>query len=624
MTAKLASSLAVGFLFAALSAGGAQPWIVENASLRVTMEPDGALSLLEKASGDRWIPEVPEKPVVKLDDVTIRNRGRVLESVAAIDGTCWNLRVELADSDPEVGLSLSAPARTPLKSDLEYPFALRAPGPEYRLVLPHKTGLLFRVEDAAALERIPGRYGCYAAPGLSMPWFGLTNLARGLLVLIETPADAGLDARLSGSGGDRVFAPHVYWQPSRGTAGYARKLRYRLLEGGYVAMAKHYRSKLIAAGDFVTLREKQQVHPQLEKLIGALDLHLRGNDAEQLEVVKSLESKGVKRMLINSGASKETLAWMRERGHLAGAYRIYTDIHPPRPGLAEALARGYPDDAYTQQDGSPVRGFAYSDARKTTYRCSLRQVPLMLDLVPALVREKGYEALFLDVVSADGPRECYATGHPLDRTEDMRWRAAILRYTSSLGVVVGSEDGNAWAAPFLHYLEGMAMPRRFGYIRGVTVGNWPQKFDFNDEYIRVDLNERVRVPLWDLVFHDAVVSTWRWNFTPDRYPEMKWWDKHDLLLMIAGSMPIFLVNREHLDQFGDRIVESYRRCSEWNAKTGWDELVDHRALTDDRSVQESRFSSGWAVVVNFSDTESYVSGDGEIIGARSFKLSTWK
>jgi hypothetical protein len=109
----------------------------------------------------------------------------------------------------------------------------------------------------------------------------------------------------------------------------------------------------------------------------------------------------------------------------------------------------------------------------------------------------------------------------------------------------------------------------------------------------VVLNERVRAPLCDLVFHDSVVSTWRWNFTPDRYSDPKWWTKHDLIEMIGGDIPIFMVNRRHLDANGERVVQSYKDVSEWNARVGLDELVDHRALTPDRPAQESRFSSGW-------------------------------
>jgi hypothetical protein len=321
-----------------------------------------------------------------------------------------------------------------------------------------------------------------------------------------------------------------------------------------------------------------------------------------MESVKYLESRGVQRMLINSSASRPTLDWMRERGYLVGVYRIYTDIHPNDPG--------YPQDVYTEKAGNPTRGFKYSETHKSTYRCSLLQLPLMQKLVPPLLREKGYEAMFLDVVTSGAPRECYHLEHPLDRRQDQQVKIDLLKYTTGLGLVVGSEDGSDWAAPYLEYFEGMMMPRRFGYMGRITVANWPEKFEPNAEYINVDLNEKVRAPLWDLVFHDSVVSTWRWNFTPDRYSDPKWWKQHDLIHILGGDMPIFLVSRRHLETNGERIVQTYKYVSEWNAKIGWDELVDHKDWTSDRTVQESRFSSGWAVIVDFADG--------------SFQIHRWK
>jgi Glycosyl hydrolases related to GH101 family, GH129 len=374
----------------------------------------------------------------------------------------------------------------------------------------------------------------------------------------------------------------------------------------------NYRHRLMENGRFVTLREKDKARPQLSKLIGAIDLHMKGGDEDQIETVKFLESKGVKRILINSDASGETLDWMRRRGYLAGSYRIYTDIYPPRPGLKEEVTRGYTQDAYALEDGSPVRGFAYNDAKKSTYRCSLLQLPLMKELIPALRHDRRYEAIFLDVVTSGIARDCYSPAHPLDRLEDRKAKIELLRYTTGLGLVTGSEDGADWAAPYLDYFEGMVMTRHFGYVAGVTVNTWPRKFDLDDEYININLNERVRAPLWDLVFHDSVVSTWRWNFTPDRYSDPKWWNKHDLMQMIGGDVPIFMVNRKHLDANGDRIAQTYKDVSEWNARIGWDELVDHRALTPDRSVQESRFSSGWAIAVNFSSDRPYKGKEGTI------------
>ena len=441
----------------------------------------------------------------------------------------------------------------------------------------------------------------------------MTDLTGGLMTIADTPEEAGVTPRIE----DGSFAPQVYWQPSRGALGYARKLHYRLFErGGYVAMCKYYRGRVIRSGQFVTLREKQKSRPQLDKLIGAVDFHLKGPDREQIEAVKLLESKGVNRMLINSGASRETLAWMRERGYLTGSYRIYSDIHPNEPG--------YPLDAYTEKDGKPTHGFAYSETHKSTYRCSLLQLPFMKEQIPPLIRGKGYDAIFLDVVSAGPPRECYSPEHSLDRRQDQKAKIDLLKYTTGLGLVVGSEDGSDWAAPYLDYFEGMAMPRRFGYIRGVTINNWPQKFELDDENINVDLGEKVRAPLWDLVFHDSVVSTWRWNFTPDRYSDPKWWNKHDLFYIIGGDMPIFVVNRQHLDTYGDRIAQTYHDVSEWNAKIGWDEMVDHKDLTADRSVQESRFSSGWAVIVNFSETKPYAASDGATLRPWSHRVYRWK
>jgi hypothetical protein len=48
-------------------------------------------------------------------------------------------------------------------------------------------------------------------------------------------------------------------------------------------------------------------------------------------------------------------------------------------------------------------------------RCSLRQVPLMKELLAPEVREKGYEAVFLDVLTAIPPLECCHPDHPLNR-----------------------------------------------------------------------------------------------------------------------------------------------------------------------------------------------------------------
>ena len=346
------------------------------------------MTVLDRASGTTWDSIAPN-PAASVSHVVLKEKTS-LESGIDIDGVSLHLDLSLDGVEPAFNLTLSAPVETPLKGNVSYPFPLRAPASSYRMVLPHKTGLLFTVQDAATNRKFTGQYPCYGS-GLSMPWVGVTDLTRGLMTIIETPEECGCDAA---DRGRQVFAPQVYWQPSRGTLGYARKLHYRLFEQRWLRGHVQVLPRPPDPGRPVRhLAREAEIPPSIEQADRSGGSAPEGERIDdQMEAVKQLESKGVKRMLINSGASRETLAWMRERGYLTGSYRIYSDIR-------SETSRGYPQDAYTEKDGKPTHGFGYSETHKSTYRCSLLQLPLMKEQIPPLIREKGYEAIFLDVVT---------------------------------------------------------------------------------------------------------------------------------------------------------------------------------------------------------------------------------
>ena len=60
-----------------------------------------------------------------------------------------------------------------------------------------------------------------------------------------------------------------------------------------------------------------------------------------------------------------------------------------------------------------------------------------------------------------------------------------------------------------------------------------------------------------------------------------------------------MIGSEMEDGLRARYLRTYRDVCGWHEKIGFDEMTDHRLLTSDRLVQETRFSSGWNVVVNF-------------------------
>ncbi len=130
---------------------------------------------------------------------------------------------------------------------------------------------------------------------------------------------------------------------------------------------------------------------------------------------------------------------------------------------------------------------------------------------------------------------------------------------------------------------------------------------FEELFLGVEFNPARRIPLFQLVYHDSVYCTRRWNQDPIRAPEL--WTRHDLMNIINGTSSLWMMRDGAKNMIGtadwetvkDRYLQTYRDVCGWHEKIGFDEMLDHQFLSDDRLVQQSCFSSGWTVVVNFSD-----------------------
>jgi hypothetical protein len=593
----------------------------DNTSMELALYDDGGMTLHHKTSGITWTSLCPDGFDLTVSDARVN--GGIRWSVRW-DSKDWRILAELQSEG--VAITLTGPDDKPMGNELRYPFAFMPPDDSYEAVVPTNEGALFRVSDAVN-PQVTGMYYTYASSNLAMPWFGLTNFSGGLLGLFETPDDSGMDLQVRGDNRIHVWSQQPVWFPSRNQARYPRKILYKCFDsGGYVEMAKWYRSRVIENGNHVSLREKAKKTPALEKLIGALDIHIRGNDREAYEAIAWLRDQGVEKMLINTEIGREYTDQFKEWGYLVGTYQIYTDIHPPdslgnRRGT-EKWTDGYPDDAYMKHDGHVIGGFGSGN----TYRCSLMQLPLMQRLVPPLIASRGYEAFFIDVVTSHRLYECYSSEHPLSHSEDIRARINNLKYIMDLGMVTGSEDVKEWAVPYVHYLEGLVTLVRFKSIPHYFAHNVNTRFYPSAVYRQFKLNERVLIPLWELVYHDAVVGTWRWNTSPDRYTDLDWWIQNDLILALNGSMPVYVVSKKTLmePERGEGILRSYREICRLNEQIGWDEMVDHIYLTPDRRVQEARYANGVAVIVNFQKKDHYNGSNGTQIAPMDFDTYRWK
>jgi hypothetical protein len=125
-------------------------------------------------------------------------------------------------------------------------------------------------------------------------------------------------------------------------------------------------------------------------------------------------------------------------------------------------------------------------------------------------------------------------------------------------------------------------------------------------FLGFDFNPARRVPLFQLVYHDSVYCTRRWNQDPGRAPSL--WNRHDLMNILYGTPPLWFMHPKAGNVIGTpqwehvqgRYLQTYRNVCGWHEKIGFDEMSDHRFLSNDRLVQETRFRGGESVVVNFS------------------------
>jgi hypothetical protein len=218
------------------------------------------------------------------------------------------------------------------------------------------------------------------------------------------------------------------------------------------------------------------------------------------------------------------------------------------------------------------------------------------------------------VTTASGLRECYHPDHPLTRTGDREANTELGRYVKSLGLVLGGEHGRWYGAAVFDYWEGMQSGGFYSWPAGHVGVNIPEtREDIGERYLTWGLGHERRVPLWELVFGDCVVSTWYWgDSTGHLYqaaPELA--AKKDAFNILYGTVPLYWVNRPYSFNWNtlrDRLLDSYRNTCKLHEVIGYDEMLSHEFVTEDRTVQRTRFSGGTTATVNFGAEPYTVKG----------------
>jgi hypothetical protein len=222
-----------------------------------------------------------------------------------------------------------------------------------------------------------------------------------------------------------------------------------------------------------------------------------------------------------------------------------------------------------------------------------------------------FSAAHFDVLNAGPCLESFGTW-PYDRAADSRYRNEMFALFSGNDRVVGCEQNKDWAVPFKHFGTNK-LPGPYG----LQAPFWP-------------------VPLWQLAFHDAVMTTW-WEHSTYNDPGLG----HDftgseirrrmLLDILTGDLPsvcpvgkmygwkkpgdlnreIFVFRYHFDDPVTLRAVDAAIEVGRFNSRHATDDLVHHEFLSEDGLEQQTVFASGVRVKVRLPQPEA-PSDEGEL------------
>ena len=314
---------------------------------------------------------------------------------------------------------------------------------------------------------------------------------------------------------------------------------------------------------------------------------------------------------------------------LVGRYDCYQDVYHPEQLKKLGRKSGYnteawPDDIiWNSADSNDWRHAWGVKAKDGTWTycammCDSAAPAHERRNVTEELKTKPYNTRFVDTTVASPWQTCWNPAHPMTRSDSRHWKMELLRILGDeFKLVVGSETGHDASVPFCDYFEGMLslgpyrVPDSGRNIREVWTNVPPR-------VAKYQVGENYRLPLWELVYHDCVCAHWYWGDYNNKLPDI-WW-KRDLFNVLYGTMGMYILENRRWAEDKEKFVHSYQMTSPVARATGYSEMTDHRVLSADRTVQESRFSNGAVVTVNFGDAP-FVLSDGTSLPARAYRVA---
>jgi hypothetical protein len=525
------------------------------------------------------------------------------------------LTLGLEGADEDLVFEVAAKEREATVRRLDWPTALDAREVDYT-VLPNMRGNLIPrgwPQDFNPIRppRTPpagpdtSEIQSHVIESWSMSWWGFKKGPGALMVIVETPDDAAYQFHHP-AGGPTVVGPR--WRASLGRLGYLRAARMCFFaQGNYVTLAKRYRRHARETGLFVSLQEKIARNPAVKSLIGTpltrmsilrnlKDDSQRYDKAdpsknyslatfdERARKLRELKASGIDRLHVcltgwpflgydrqhpdelppapaagGTEGMKRLADTVRELGYVFTLHDQYRDYYVDAPSYDPQFAiheedeRGAPQAFPGTRFGLTKKGripfMSHWDGGTQAFLNSRFMLGhLRQNYEWLLARGIRPDGAYLDVFGYVPPDEDWNPEHPTTRSDNLRDRGACYNWVRQRLGIVGTEAACDWTIPFAE----ISSPLRPARV--------------------------VPVPLFNLVYHDAILTTY---------------NPTDLHGFLNGGVP----------QVGFADIEKDRaatlRLGALNERVALLEMTDHQFLDASYRKERTTFADGTTVTVDW-------------------------
>ena len=308
-----------------------------------------------------------------------------------------------------------------------------------------------------------------------------------------------------------------------------------------------------------------------------------------------------------------------QMGYLFGTYDSYHSIHDPSARGTDSTWATAQFDRDLFETGPIVRrdGEKRGGFKGTGFQLSpIAARPYVEKRVRENMKNVPYSYYFVDCDAYGEVYDDYSPLHRASQAGDVRARIDRLAWIrDTFGLVVGSEGGSSYAAGVIHVAEGMFGPV-FGwddpdlmkdknsdyYLGQYYPPDGPKVFvkqvPMKEQYQYFYYDPRFRLPLYEIVFHDSVVTTHQWANSSLKYSNIL--DTVALTELLYMVPPLYHMNLDEFDRHREIMKKHYDFFSPLHRKVGFAQMTDFNWLSADRMLQRAVFDDRVELVANFS------------------------